>query len=266
MSDSPADHPHLLTERDGAVLSVTFNRPERLNAATPEMEEAMVRACELANSDESIRVVTFSGATGTRPSFMAGADMGTFSALDAAEDVRELEEHAEHTLAAVEGLRVPAVAVLDGPVIGQGALIASCCDILLAGPDVRFGFPIARTVGNCLSIQNLTRMTDLVGVPATKTMLMRAKLLNSTELAQTGALSSPVAQSHDDLRELVRTVSQEMAGLAPLTLSNTKRSFARMREPGATNDDLVVQCYLSQDAREATAAFLEKRPARWLGR
>jgi enoyl-CoA hydratase/carnithine racemase len=58
-----------------------------------------------------------------------------------------------------------------------------------------------------------------------------------------------------------------MADLAPLTLSNTKRSFARMREAGPTaNDDLVVQCYLSQDAREATTAFLEKRPAKWLGR
>ncbi|MDV3125202.1 enoyl-CoA hydratase-related protein [Mycobacterium sp. 21AC1] len=229
------------------------------------MEEALVRACALANSDTSIRVVTFSGATGSRPSFMAGADIGTFSALDSAQDVRDLEDHAEHTLAAIEGLRVPAVAVLDGPVIGQGALIASCCDVLLAGPDVRFGFPIARTVGNCLTIRNLSRMTDLVGIPATKTMIMRAKLFDYAELMQTGALSGS-ADSHAGLRELARTVSAEMAELAPLTLSNTKLTFARMREPDATNEDLVVQSYLSQDAREAAAAFFEKRPARWLGR
>ncbi|MET4431430.1 MULTISPECIES: enoyl-CoA hydratase-related protein [unclassified Mycolicibacterium] len=265
MTDTPSTQQPVLTAREGAILNVTFNRPERLNAATPEMEAAIVRACDVANSDETIRIVTFSGATGSRASFMAGADLSTFSGVDSAESVQEIEEHAEHTLAAIEGLRVPAVAILDGPVIGQGALIASCCDVLLAGPDVLFGFPIARTVGNCLGIRNLSRMTDLVGIPATKTMIMRAKLFNSAELAQTGALSA-IADSHAALREMARTVAEEMAGLAPLTLSYTKLSLARMREPGATNDDLVVQSYLSRDAGEAAAAFLEKRPAQWLGR
>ncbi|KWX59893.1 enoyl-CoA hydratase-related protein [Mycobacterium sp. NAZ190054] len=265
MADSAADQPHLLVTRDGPVLNVTFNRPHRLNAATAEMEEGIVGACATANTDETIRVVAFSGTTGTRPSFMAGADLDTFTELDTAEAVLEVEQHSEHTLAAIEGLRVPAVAVLDGPVIGQGALIAASCDILLAGPDVRFGFPIARTVGNCLTTRNLTRVTDLVGIPAAKSMIMRAKLFGTAELAQTGALSA-VADSHAGLRELAGTVTAEIAALAPLTLSNTKRSLVRMREPGATNEDLVVQCYLSRDAREAAAAFREKRPAQWLGR
>lgn len=265
MTSAAITTPELGTRQEGRILWVTFNRPEQLNAATAAMEEAIVAACQFANDNDEIRVVVFEGADGSRASFMAGADIGDMTALGTAEDVRELESHAEHTLSAVEGLRVPAIAVLDGPVIGQGALLAACCDILLAGPSVRFGFPIAKTVGNCLSMKNLTRLAELVGVPMIRTMIMRAKLFTTEELVRAGAVSE-ASETHEELREMARVVAQQVADLAPLTLSYTKTSLLRMRESAGDNEDLVVDSYLSTDSHEAIEAFLEKRVPRWVGR
>ena len=264
MTSTSTSTTELQVRQDGHTLWVTFNRPERLNAATESMEDAIIAACRFADDNDDIRVVVFEGRDGSRPSFMAGADIAGMTTLESAEDVRKLEAHAERTLAAIEGLRVPAIAALDGPVIGQGALLASCCDISLAGPSVRFGFPIAKTVGNCLSTKNLTRLVELVGVPLTRTMIMRAKLLNTDELARAGAVSEK-AETHEGLRELTREIAREVAGLAPLTLSYTKASLLRMRGPASDNEELVVKSYLSEDSREAVTAFLEKRPPHWLG-
>ncbi|QIZ37690.1 enoyl-CoA hydratase [Saccharopolyspora sp. ASAGF58] len=255
----------LLAEQDGPVYRMTFNRPHRLNAATPEMEDLIVAGCEYVNRTPEIRVVVFDGATGRKPSFMAGGDIEGFRGMESADDVRAVESHAERTLRAIENLRVPAIAALDGPVIGQGALLAACCDILVAGPGVRFGFPIARTVGNCLSVRNLTRLTELVGLPLTRRMIMRAALLGIGDLVRTGAVSDTV-DTHDELRDLAMRIAQEMAGLAPLTLSFTKSSLLRAREPGSGNEDLVVRSYLSDDSREAVSAFLGKRSPCWRGR
>lgn len=255
----------LLTERQGPVYRMTFNRPHRLNAATPEMDDAIVAGCEYVDRTRDIRVVVFDGATGRKPAFMAGGDIEGFRGIESADDVRAVESHAERTLRAIEDLRVPAIAVLDGPVIGQGALLAACCDILVAGPGVRFGFPIARTVGNCLSVRNLKRLTGLVGVPLTRRMIMQAALLGTDDLVRAGAVSD-IARTHDELRDLALRIARDMAGLAPLTLSFTKSSLLRARDPDSDNEDLVMRSYLSDDSKEAVSAFLNNRSPRWRGR
>jgi enoyl-CoA hydratase len=255
----------LLTEQDGAVYWITFNRPSRLNAATRDMEQRLVAACNFVNGTPDIRVVVLQGVTGSKPAFMAGNDIGEFQALESAEDVRRTEAEAERTLSAIENLRVPVIAAINGAVIGQGALLAACSDIVVAGPKVRFGFPIARTVGNCLSVRNLSRLTDYLGLPLTKSMIMRAQLLNTEDLARVGAV---VATSPSDqaLREVSARIAVEMAQLAPLTLSNTKKSLLQRRSEITDNEELVISSYLSRDSREAVSAFLEKRPPLWEGR
>lgn len=257
----------LLTEvRDGA-LWITFNRPRRLNAATPEMEGLMSEALESAIDPASrIRAVVFAGATGTKPAFMAGNDTDTFGAVESEADVVALEEQSARTLEKIENLPVPTIAVLDGAVIGEGALIAACCDIVLCGPSVKFGFPIARTVGNCLTTRNLRRLTQMVGVPYVRSMIMRARLLDGTELAAAGA-TLDVAETADELESLAVETVHVVASLAPLTLRGTKETLLRelrAAEP-VDNWDLVLEAYLSADSREALAAFAEKRTPRWCG-
>lgn len=255
----------LVTHRVGPVLRITFNRPARLNAATREMERALLRACAMVNDTPEIRVVTLQGATGRKPAFMAGNDIAEFKDLTTGHDVRHTEDAAEETLTAIENLRVPVVACIDGAVIGQGALLAACSDIVVAGPDVRFGFPIARTVGNCLSTTNLVRLADLLGAPLTRAMIMRATLLTTDDLVRAGAVVATSATS-DGLSDLGLRIAEEMAELAPLTLSYTKRSMLYRRSAVTDNSQLVIDSYLSRDSREAVSAFLEKRAPQWEGR
>lgn len=255
----------LLTERDGPVFWIRFNRPSRLNAATRDMERRLVAACDFVNDTPDIRVVVLQGVTGSKPAFMAGNDIGEFQALESAEDARRTEADAERTLAAIENLRVPVVAAIGGAVIGQGALLTACSDIVVAGPDVRFGFPIARTVGNCLSARNLSRLIDYLGLPLTRSMIMRAQLLSTEDLVRAGVV---VATSPSDqaLQEVSGRIAVEMAELAPLTLSYTKRSLLQRSSEITDNEELVISSYLSRDSREAVSAFLEKRPPLWEGR
>lgn len=260
---SPAES--LLTERIGSVLRITFNRPARLNAATREMELALLRACELANDTPDIRVVILQGATGDKPAFMAGNDISEFAAFTSVADVQHTEDAAEQTLTALENLRVPVVACIDGAVVGQGALLSACSDIVVAGPGVRFGFPIARTVGNCLSTLNLVRLTDMLGAPLTRAMVMRATLLATDDLVRAGAVVATSSTS-EGLSDLGLRIAEEMADLAPLTLSYTKRSMLFRRGGFTDNSQLVADSYMSRDSREAVSAFLEKRAPQWEGR
>jgi enoyl-CoA hydratase len=258
-----ADAP-LLTEQAGPVFWISFNRPARLNAATAELEHLLLRSLQWVDEHPEIRVVVLRGVTGAKPAFMAGGDITEFQQLGTAEEVRAIEQRAENVLDALERLRVPVVAALDGPVIGQGALIAACCDVLIAGPDVKFGFPIARTVGNALSTRCLDRMVSLMGLPMTRAMIMRAQLFGTDDLVRVGAVHTTVA-AHDELVGAASQVAEAMAALAPLTLSMTKASLLRLRPPVADNEEMVIASYLSDDAKEAQAAFFEKRHPQWRG-
>lgn len=264
MTDTEDTCAPLLVERRGAVCLLTFNRPARLNAATAEMENLLLRACDNINGDNAIRVVVVSGATGDKPAFMAGGDIAEFTTLTSASEVRQLEQRSERVLAALEHLRVPLVGAIDGPVIGQGALIAACCDVLVAGPKVRFGFPIARTVGNVLSTHCLSRIVGLVGLPLARTMIMRAKLLGTDDLVRVGAVTDTVS-SHGELAAAAWAVATEMAELAPLTLSLTKSSLTLLQTEHTDNFEDVCAAYLSHDAAEAQSAFFEKRTPQWRG-
>jgi enoyl-CoA hydratase len=256
----------LLRRRDGDVLTVTFNRPAQLNAMTFEMESMLEELCASVNQDDSLRAVIFTGATGRRPAFIAGQDVGELSSIADAEAARALEERSEEVLAAVESITVPTIAAVAGPCVGVGALVAASCDLMIVADSVIFGFPIARTVGIMLSTKNLARIIDLVGVPRTKRMILRARLMNAEELESSGA----VMEVTDDEMLLTRAsaIAEEISHLAPLTLSGTKASIGEMRDAAlsADNERLLTAAYLSADFAEGVDAFLQKRPPVWTGR
>ncbi|UOQ56725.1 enoyl-CoA hydratase [Leucobacter allii] len=256
----------LSTSTENGVLTVVFNRPERLNAMTADMETELVRVAARVNDDPTVHAVVFTGATGKRPAFVAGQDVGELSAIADAQAAEEVERHSEELLEAIERIGVPTIAAVGGPCVGVGALIVGCCDIVIVSESVKFGFPIARTVGNLLSTKNTRRMIDLVGVPRVKNMVLRARLMSGRELFASGAASELVGDA--ELGSRAREIAEEIGALAPLTLSGTKTSIRRMRDaPGhADNLDLLTEAYLSDDFAEAVNAFLEKRSPRWAGR
>ena len=265
MSQSQAEIDELLTERRGPVMWVTFNRPQARNALTWNMYTRLVDACEDVNRDRDIRAVVLTGAGGQ--AFVAGTDISQFRSFKTEKDALDSEARGNTVMATVESLRVPTIAAIAGPCTGAGAAIANCCDIRSGSPSARYGFPIARTLGNCLSMANYVRAAALIGIPRVKDLIMRARLMAADEMLACGLLVE-VTDGEESLQPRAQEIALEMASLAPLTLWATKQALLRVRNqliPEGADSDFIVACYMSRDFREGVESFLAKRKPVWKG-
>ena len=250
--------------RDG-VAYVTFNRPQARNALTFAMYERLAQVCDGANTDRSIRAILITG--GGDKAFAAGTDISQFRAFDKEEDALQYEARIDRVMNAIEGCRVPTIAAIHGACTGGGASIAACCDLRIASRDMKYGFPVARTLGNCLSLASYNRLVYLVGPALVKDIVFRARLIEAEEAFSRG-LVMELADSQEALLKKAEEIARLVASHAPLTLQATKEAVLRLRpkiEHGSGND-LVLMCYMSQDFREGMEAFLNKRKPVWKGR
>lgn len=255
--------PELRFEREGPVAVLTFNRPEQRNAMTWAMYEGLVAACDAVDGDAELRVLILRGAGGK--AFVAGTDISQFSTFDSPEDALGYERRMDHVITRLETVTKPTIAAIAGVAVGGGATIAMASDLRYCTPESRFGIPIARTLGNCLSMANYARLVDLVGPARAKELIFTARLVSAEEAQACGLVNEIVPA--DRLEDRVREVARQIAGHAPLTLRVTKEALRRLqlhrRAPEA--DDLILRAYMSEDFREGIAAFLGKRPPRFQG-
>jgi enoyl-CoA hydratase/carnithine racemase len=257
--------PDLLHERKGDVAWITFNRPEARNALTFAMYEELARICEEANKDDRLRVIVLRGAG--EKAFASGTDINQFRAFKTPQDALDYEARIDRILTALEQCRVPTIAAISGACTGGGAGIAACCDLRIAARNAKFGFPIARTLGNTLSSASLSRVTALIGPARVKDIVFTARLIDAEEAARIGLVSELV----DDLPALEKRaeeLAKTVAGNAPLTLRSTKEGLRRIQRTLSREEaqDLLLMCYMSEDFREGMDAFLNKRPPQWKGR
>ena len=262
MSD---DLQELITERRGNVRWVTFNRPQARNALTWNMYGRLLEACEEANRERDLRAMVFTGAGGK--AFVAGTDIAQFRSFTTPQDALDYEARGNLVMSAVEAVRVPTIAAIAGPCTGAGAAIAACCDLRIASPSARYGIPIARTLGNCLSMPNYARLASLLGIARLKDMIMRARLMDAGEMLACG-LVSEVTADEESLPPRAQQLAEQVGANAPLTLWATKEALRRVRDqsiPQGADSDLIVACYMSKDFREGVEAFLAKRKPTWSG-
>jgi enoyl-CoA hydratase/carnithine racemase len=253
----------LFTLEDG-IGRIIFNRPQARNAFTFAMYERLAEICERANTDRSIKVLLLRGA-GDK-AFAAGTDINQFRAFKTPQDALDYENRIDRVLGTLERCRVPTIAAITGACTGGGAGIAASCDLRIGTRTTRIGFPIARTLGNCLSMSNISRITALIGPARVKDLIYTARLVEAEEAASVGLLTEIV----DDLAALDKRadeVARLVAGNAPLTLSATKQAVARLQKRLTRDEgeDLILMCYQSQDFREGLDAFLSKRAPHWRG-
>lgn len=251
---------------DGQVATITFNRPEAMNAMTWNMYDRLVSYCDELDENDDIRVAILRGA-GDR-AFVSGTDISQFQAFRDPQDAIDYERRTGEVTGRLERVRKPAIAMIHGVCVGGGASIALSCDFRYADPQLRFGIPIARTLGNCLSLAGYARLVDFIGPAKTKELIMQARLINAEEAMQLGVMTEIVPEA--DLETRVREVADRLTKLAPRTLAATKESIRRIqaarvpdRESG---EDLILSCYMSDDFRGAVEAFVEKRKPVWTGR
>jgi len=253
----------LFDVKDG-IGRATFNRPQARNAFTFEMYERLAQICGQANDDRSIKVLVFQGA-GDK-AFASGTDINQFRAFKTPEHAIEYESRIDRVLTALEECRVPTIAAINGACTGGGAGIAACCDLRIGTKTTKMGFPMARTLGNCLSMSNISRLAALIGPARVKDLIFTARLIGAEEAASVGLLSE-VVEDLAGLQRRANELAMLIAGNAPLTLSATKQALARLqrrlsREEG---QDLILMCYMSRDFREGLDAFLNKRQPQWAG-
>ena len=254
----------LVFERDGGIGRITFNRPQARNAFTFAMYERLAGICEEANRDHDIKVLVLRGA-GDK-AFASGTDINQFREFKTPQDAIDYENRIDRVLTTLEQCRVPTIAAINGFCTGGGAGIAAACDLRIGTRSAKIGFPIARTLGNCLSMSNVSRLTALIGAARVKDLIFTARLVDATEAASVGLLGEVV----DDLAALERRadeVARLVASHAPLTLNATKQAVGRLQRRLAQDEgeDLILMCYTSQDFREGLDAFLNKRAPQWRG-
>jgi len=256
----------IVREQRGEIAWVTFDRPEARNAFTYDMYTRLAALCGELAADDATRVVVFQGRGDE--AFVSGSDIRRVGEIRTREDALAYERHIETAIGGVERLPKPTIALIRGVATGGGAAIALACDLRVAADNARFGVPIARTLGNTMSLRNLARMVEVVGPALTKDLLFTARLADAQEALRAGAFSAVVPL--DRIEERVTALAAQIAANAPLTVRATKLGVLRIieaaRERIGAGEDIVELAYTSDDFREGVAAFLEKRRPGWSGR
>ncbi len=246
-------------EQRGPIALITLSRPSALNALTWSMYQQMDAHLEHVTTDDTIHAIIIRG---EGKAFAAGTDIQQFQGFTGEDGVAY-----EHTMEAIierlYTLTKPTIAAIHGYAVGAGLVIASVCDLRYATTDSRFGVPIARTLGNCLSLKNYRHLIDSLGAMKAKEMLFTGRLFTATEALQCSFLTSIVDE--EKLITQVTEIAQQMSSFAPLTIWSAKEAQRRLNAAAeAINfDDVVARVYGSSDFAEGVQSYLEKRKPHW---
>ena len=249
--------------QDGSVLTVLFNRPEQRNAMTYAMYDGLEQACVRADEDESVHVLVLRGAGGR--AFVAGTDISQFLEFTSGEDGIAYEARIEQVTNRLEDVGVPTVAAVEGACVGGGLILAAACDLRVATASSRFGVPVARTLGNCLSMNTYSLLVSHLGPARTLDMLLRARLLSAADAAGAGFVSEVCPDG--ELDAALEALVTPLLGHAPLSMRAAKRAVARIRRANVPyGDDLVREVFGSADFTAGVAAFVAREQVSWTGR
>ena len=256
--------PDILHELRGQVAWTTLNRPQSRNAMTFAMYEGLVEQAAAVAADPRVRAWVITGAGGR--AFAAGTDISQFTEFKTGHDALDYEKRIDRVLSAIEDCPKPVIAAVAGACTGGGLGIAGVCDLRIASTNARFGVPVAKTLGNCLSMANYARFSALIGPARLKEIVFTARLVEAPEALSIG-LVSEVLETPEALEVRAMALADHIAGLAPRTLTATKVALKRLRLAAGVihGDDLVTMCFGSEDFQEGVSAFLGKRAPNWTG-
>jgi len=245
----------VVLERDGAVARVRFDNVAAHNALTHRMWVDLHDICVGLAADPGVRVVTFRGTGGK--AFISGTDITGFIDVRTGSDGIAYEREIDVFMGAVDRIPATTIAIVEGWAVGGGINIASACDFRVATPNAKFGSPIGRTIGNCLSSSSYARVGGAVGIQIAKRMVLLGEIIPAQELLDSGFLYR-IAEP-EQLDAVVDALERRAAENAPLTTRTTKEAIRRMTLEGLPDvQDLIERVYGSKDFRRGVQEFLAK--------
>jgi len=254
----------IIIERNEGIAEIKFNRPEVRNALTFEMYEAVYDLCVEANESGEIKAIIFAGVDSS--AFASGTDISLLQGIKDGKGGIEYEERIERVVGMVERCRVPTIAAIAGACTGGGAALATACDLRIGAKNMRFGYPMAKTLGNCLSLPNSARLIFLIGPGRFKELLLTARLMGAEEAHATGLISEVVEPL--DVLARAHELAARIAQNAPLTIWAAKEAVCRLHDQLQSADfiDVIEKCYQSDDFRLGVESFISKQAPNWSGK
>lgn len=253
----------LLVSYDGPVVEVVFNRPHRHNAFTTAMYGALEALFADLSARPDVRVVVMRGAGSV--AFAAGNEISEFATMSTGREAVAYESRVRELLMALYRLPQVTVAAIDGLCVGGGLAVATYCDLRVCTAASRFGYPIARTLGNALSRPLLERCVHVFGESLSREMLLASRMVDAQRAYGVGAVMQ-VAATSTELDTQVRTIVDGLIQAAPLTLQATKeqlREITASHADPARDERLLESVYASDGFKEGVRAFLAKEQPRF---
>lgn len=242
---------------ENSVATVTLARTAARNALTWDMYDALTETCaRIGETGARVLIIRGSGRA-----FSAGTDISQFADVRTGADGVAYERRIGAVVDALDTVPLPTIASIDGPAVGGGCALAVACDLRIASDGATFGVPVARTLGNCLSVENLARLVDLIGVGRAAEMMLTGRMISADQALEWGLVTRVVPVG--ELATETLALALDLSHRATSTIAATKAMLRRLRAarrpaPGAC-DDLIAACYGSAEFREGVAAFAERR-------
>ncbi len=254
----------LLLEKKDGIAIVTMNRPKALNALNSEMLKEIKGVIKELNSDESVKVVVF---TGSGKSFVAGADIAEMSELSA-EEGRAFAQLGQGVFRHIEIMNKPTIAAINGFALGGGCEISMSCDIRIASTKAKFGQPEVG-LGITPGFSGTVRLSRVVGVAKAKELIYTAKIISADEAQKIGLVNQVVEP--DDLMDTAMAMAKEIASKAPLAVRYAKEAINRALDVDIDTGNSIEAgyfglCFATEDQKNGMKAFLNKEKADFQGK
>jgi len=256
----------MLSRIEDGVGYITFNNPEKHNAVSIEMWDALEKILDEFRSSKDIRVIVLNGAGGK--SFVSGADISKFDKeRSSKEAVLSYNKRTQKVYELLETFPKPTIAMIDGYCIGGGLNLAVCCDIRICSEKSKFAMPAAKlSLGYPFS--SIKRLFDVMGPGMAKHFMFTAEKISASEALACGLVQKLV--SEENIETYVRDYALTISHNAPLTIKARKQvGIEILKNPDERNlllcEQLASACFDSEDYKEGRKAFMEKRKPNFKG-
>lgn len=259
------EYKNIIFNLEDGIATITFNRPKALNALNKELLEELAAALDRIAADEEIRVLILTGSG--EKSFVAGADiteLATFNALQA----KIFSQTGHAVIGKLQELDIPVLAAVNGFALGGGSEMALACDFIYASENAKFGLPEI-TLGLIPGFGGTQRLARLIGMNRTKELVFTGQMISAAEAEKMGLVNKVFPQ--EALMEEALKTAKTMASKGKVSLRAAKQTInSGMDVDLATGCKIEIDafalCMASEDGKEGTSAFLEKRPAKFTGK